>query len=783
MAFLHLSLLAGCGLAAAPILLHLLMRQRPRHQVFPALRFIKQRQVANSRRLQLRHWVLLALRCVAIIIPALALARPSVVSAAASAWFFAGLLGVAALAVGVLALAFHWRQAARAISWGLGGFALLLALGSSAAAFQAWRDGASATLGSQEVPVAAVLVIDTSPRIEYTQENRTRLAVAQEIAEWLIPQFPEDSEVAVLDSRGAGSFAVDRAAATRTVQRLRSTGTPRPLAELLRSALQLVGQSDRRRKEVYLFSDLTAVAWKADQAGDLESLLQDRSHLLTYVVDVGVDQPRNLSLGELQLSAQLLPQSGQLRLSSALRSQGLEGERTVELHLEDADPSLPVVRDGRLELPLARKRGAQVVKFLPGEATPLEFTATGFELGPTNGWLRILGEDGLAVDDVRYFTIDVQKPWPVLVVTGPNVEPDYLVNSISPPEYRQTNQARFTCVSIDQAELSARDLSAFRAICLLDPAPLPDEVWQKLASFAEAGGGVATFLGHHAQAESFNTPASARVLGGKLARVTRSGGDLYVAPRALEHPILAPFRELEGNVPWERFPVYYHWNLDDLAGGTRSVVNYGNNRPALLQTPLGAGKSLTLTTPISDPLRPQGRPAWNELPTGEDAWPAFVLVNEMLQYLVQTGEGRLNYRAGETVVLNNPPEIFPERYQLYTPLEEPQDVLAREGKLTIRVTEHPGAYRLRGQRGGPVARGFSVNLPDDVGDLTRLPQERLDELLGKDRYRLAKTREEIDRAVGSDRQGSEFFLPLFAFFALVLGLEQLLANRFYRKEE
>lgn len=783
MAFLHLSLLAGCGLAAAPIVLHLLMRQRPRHQVFPALRFIKQRQVTNSRRLQLRHWVLLALRCAAIAIPALALARPSVVSAAASAWFFAGLLGFAALAVGVLALAFHWRQAARAITWGLGGLAVLLALGSSAAAFQAWRDGANATLGSQEVPVAAVLIVDTSPRMDYTHENRPRLAVAQEIAEWLIAQFPEDSEVAVLDSRGSGSFAVDRAAATRTLQRLRTTGTPRPLVELLRSAVQLVGQSEKRRKEVYLFSDLTAAAWKAEQAGDLQGLLAERPNLLAYIIDVGVEQPRNLSLGELQLSAQLLPQSGQLRISSAVRALGMEGDRTLELHLEDADPSLPVVRDGKLELPQSRKRGAQTVKLSPGGPAPFEFTATGFELGPTHGWVRILGEDGLAVDDVRYFTIDVQKPWPVLVVTGPNIEPDYLVNSISPPEYRQTNQARFTCTSIDQAELAERDLTPYRAICLLDPAAMPDEVWQKLASFVEAGGGVATFLGHHAQAANFNTETSSRVLGGTLARVTRSGGDLYVAPRTHEHPILAPFRELEGNVPWDRFPVYYHWNLDDLSGGTRSIVNYGNNRPALLETPAGAGKSLTLTTPITDPLRPEGRPTWNELPTGEDAWPAFVLVNEMLQYLVQTGEGRLNYRSGETVVLNNPPEIFPERYQLFTPLEEPQDVLARDGKLTIRVTEHAGAYRLRGQRGGPVARGFSVNLPDDVGDLERLPPERLDELLGKDRYRLARTREEIDRAVGSDRQGSEFFLPLFAFFALVLGLEQLLANRFYRKEE
>lgn len=781
MTFLHMSLLTGCGLAAAPILLHLMMRQKPRHQVFPALRFIKERQVTNTRRLQLRHWVLLTLRCAAIAIPALALARPSVASAAASAWVFAGLLGFAALAVALLALAFHWRKTAQSLVLGLALAALLLTLGSSYSGYRAWRDGVNATLGSQEVPVAAALVIDTSPRMDYIHENHARLAAAQETASWLVTQFPEDSEVAVIDSRGGGAFAADRAAATRTIDRLRTTGAPRPLVELLRSAIQLVSQSERRRKEIYLFSDLSAAAWKADQAGDLDGLLKERPNLLVYVVDVGVEQPRNLSLGELQLSAQLLAQSGQLKISTVLRSLGLEGERTVELHLEDADPNLPVIRDGKLELPRDQKRGAQTVNLATGNPTSIEFSVTGFELGAAQGKVRIVGEDGLSADDVRYFAIDVQKPWPVLVATGPNVDSDYLVNSIAPPDYRQTNQARFICQTIDQAELPGKDLAAFRAVCLLDPSPLPDEAWQKLATFVEGGGGVAIFLGHHAQAANFNTTASQRVLGGKLARVTRTGGDVYLAPRSLDHPVMAPFRELEANVPWDRFPVYYHWNLDDLSSETRSLVSFGNNRPALLETPLGNGKVLTLTTPISDPLRPEGRPTWNELPTGEDAWPAFVLVNEILQYLVQTGEGRLNYHTGDTVVLNNPPELFPERYQLFTPLEEPQEVLARDGKLVIRVTERAGPYRLRGQRGGPLARGFAVNYDDEVGDLTRISPERLDELLGKERYRLARTRDEIDRAVGADRQGSEFFLPLFAFFALVLGLEQLLANRFYKK--
>jgi hypothetical protein len=134
-------------------------------------------------------------------------------------------------------------------------------------------------------------------------------------------------------------------------------------------------------------------------------------------------------------------------------------------------------------------------------------------------------------------------------------------------------------------------------------------------------------------------------------------------------------------------------------------------------------------------------------------------------------------------VLRNDPATQPERYQLFTPLDEPQDLLARDGRVTVRFTDNPGAYRLRGQRSGPIVRGFAVNLPADAGDLTRLPATQLEEMLGKDRFHLAKSKEEIDRAVGADRIGSEFYPLLMLLLVLALGSEQVLANRFYRKEE
>src|SRR5262245_37687982 len=102
MAFVNLSLLLGGALVAIPVVLHLIMRQKPKQLVFPAVRFIQQRRIANQRRLQLRHWILLALRCAAIGLVALALARPSVASADLSNWLAIGLVGIVALGVALI---------------------------------------------------------------------------------------------------------------------------------------------------------------------------------------------------------------------------------------------------------------------------------------------------------------------------------------------------------------------------------------------------------------------------------------------------------------------------------------------------------------------------------------------------------------------------------------------------------------------------------------------------------------------------------------------------------
>jgi hypothetical protein len=57
--------------------------------------------------------------------------------------------------------------------------------------------------------------------------------------------------------------------------------------------------------------------------------------------------------------------------------------------------------------------------------------------------------------------------------------------------------------------------------------------------------------------------------------------------------------------------------------------------------------------------------------------------------------------------------------------------------------------------------------------------ERIASVLGPDRVRIARSREEIEIRVGHGRVGRELFPAVILLLAMVLGAELLLANRFY----
>ena len=68
-----------------------------------------------------------------------------------------------------------------------------------------------------------------------------------------------------------------------------------------------------------------------------------------------------------------------------------------------------------------------------------------------------------------------------------------------------------------------------------------------------------------------------------------------------------------------------------------------------------------------------------------------------------------------------------------------------------------------------------------AANAVREQQRLLAAEFGPIKFRLARTRQQIDRDISMGRVGRELYPPLILILALVLGLEMLVANRFYRE--
>lgn len=129
MTFLHAGLAAaGLACVAIPIAVHLLMRRRRRPVMWGAMRFLIEAYRMRRRRLLLEQWLLLATRCLLVVLIALAVGRPLVGALAGPATggrtlyilIDNSMTSAAADADGATALQRH-KQAARSLLTTLGG--------------------------------------------------------------------------------------------------------------------------------------------------------------------------------------------------------------------------------------------------------------------------------------------------------------------------------------------------------------------------------------------------------------------------------------------------------------------------------------------------------------------------------------------------------------------------------------------------------------------------------------------------------------------------------------
>lgn len=786
----------GGLLLLVPIVLHFLMRPKPKDIVFPALRFLKARQQSNTSSMRIRHFLLLLMRCLLIGLVALALAGPSVASADFGNWLTLGGIGISGLLVGIIAL-LAWLRPSK--NWLMIGILAAIFLGhliyGAISANRLLNSESAQLLGDDQAPVAALIVIDTSPRMDYKTQNQTRLQAGKEIGTWLIGQLPADSQVCVLPtSNDRPFFSVDVAAAQRRLETLEINFSGVSVPGALLDGLQILNKATQERKEIYLITDLTRQSWGDENPRALLKQLDKEPNTNLFVLDVGVVDASNFSLTDLQLSDVEISQSGRLSISTQIQRQGSAGQRTIRMSIEKPDPPLPVVRNGQAVFPDKYFDGQVVSKDIREESSAdLKFTfSQPLAKGTYHGKVEIEGEDGLAIDDQRFFTIRVGDTKRALVVHPQDVNPRIMQSLLAPRDKIESGTAKYECDVMPQTNfIGLSDWSQYDAIFLLNPLPIQEADWNRLETFATGGGGLGIFLGHNAADgplahRSFTTPAAQRVLTGALEQQWyNEDSDVFLSPKELTHPVFELVRANETAVLWNRFPVFLHWGIEPDQSSeelpTQTLLRYNNREPAVIQRLIGAGRVLVMTTPITEYGYVENRTSWNALLTGNPL-PAFMLLNGITSFLVQRDVGSLNVKVGQSVSFSNDPREYPETYQVFSPAaQKPPSKLNSDGKLRYRFTDSPGHYRLKGIFNEQVLlRGFSANLDLAATDLTRIGPDKLDSFLGHQRYQLAQQKSEIVRQQGTTRRGMEFYPLLMLMMMVVLVVEYLMSNRFYK---
>ncbi len=780
MSFVHVSILGlGSLFVALPVILHLAMRQQPKQLIFPAMRFLRQREATNRRRLQLRQWILLLSRCLLILLMALALARPSVSSGDTGSWIVVGILGLLfLLCLAVLLAALTQRRGILALA-SLGLLTLASLAGFAQTAWSVTQQRAPLLLGDQKAAVAAVLICDTSPRMLYRDQNQTRLERCQEMASWLLRQLPLESQVAVIDSGpNPAAFAVDRGAALQSIKTLEVTYAPQPWSRRWEQALELLRSSTMPRKELYVLTDLSRGTWSDLESSAMANRLAEMPEVDVQLIDVGAENPQNDRVASLELSQATLTPGTPLQLDVQLDRTGEAGSRTAVLALEPLDANGPLIVDGRVNSPTPEVRGSENVQLSAGSPTSLRFAISSLPVGTHYGYVELTGDDRLPVDNRRYFTLHVREPWTVCVMAGPGAEASLVTEWLAPLEMRESGRAKFNVRMIRPEELEKNLGPEVAAVALLDPRPLDGPVWTALLGYVQRGGGLGLFLGRNAQsASAFNAPSNAALLPGALDRQWRDEQGISLAPREFDHPLLSVFRNIRESISWEGMPIYRHWVLGAMHSEARTLVEYSNGKPAIIERTVGQGRVVMMTTPVTDPDQ-KDPPPWNFLPTSLQSWPTFVLLDRMFLYLVQTSDPPLNYEVGQSAWLPTP-DRQTQRYSMFTPRGDWVELAAADGQVSMPFTELPGAYRLRTKNDGKLPCGFSVNLSPSLTRLERIAAQDIDRLLGPGRVRIAKNEEQVVREMDEVRIGREFYPFLLPVLAVILGLEYVVSNRFY----
>jgi hypothetical protein len=426
------------------------------------------------------------------------------------------------------------------------------------------------------------------------------------------------------------------------------------------------------------------------------------------------------------------------------------------------------------------------------QSVPFEINTSQLELkpGPHQVEVRHATVDPMPFNNVRFATFTILEGRQVLVITDDTTRQNYWELAVNSKE-------GFRCKSIstkDAARLDADALSSYAVVTLFCVAH-PEPLWKLLGEYVQSGGGLIVVPGgNEISKDDYNSTEAAKLLPGRLVGYEMLKGEKGLfwdfQETVYQHPILKPWGEwrLDKNIELIQAPRWTNqfWEIDYDKAKARAIINYAEkkSRPALLERQFDAkegraGKVLLFTTPMDGGRRP---PANNFLES-----PSFYPVIAFYSNNFLAGDPaslNLNFITGQS-----PPMVQLPRgpragvYVVHGPGVMDNVSPETQGELRFRELAKPGNYLVKPHNEEEVVGAFSLNLPAEECSAVRVPAEEIAALFGSDAVVPVDRRAKLRDALKGHLSEPEELLPLLMIvLLLVLAVENLLANKFYRRE-
>ncbi|XZE42950.1 BatA domain-containing protein [Pirellulaceae bacterium SH467] len=449
MTFLNAILALGATAFVVPLVIHLLYRSRYRVVEWGAMRFLQSARSSNSRRFQLKQWLLLLLRCLIPVFLALAMSRPLVQS-----WSSGGL--GSSLSLAILLDDSISMQALREDSTTRWNYAL--------SQIEQLRD---------ELPEnarIAVVLAGSPPRIV---EAKTRA----DLANWLRVARENPSIAGNLDTENSQSLA-----------------------------LEWLGREQTSSRFILLATDLEEKDWSGREetwtrfADRLSEQIVAPKFSLLQTADARTDpiEQRLLGNGSIHLRAtspKWVTPNEPLELKAVVFNDSLEprNDTSIRLFIDEKE-----IEEQRVSL------GAN-------SQTELTFRWTASEAGEFLARIAMESDDRLRLDNESYLPLRVLSPVRVLMVDGDRKpekmasESDYLKLALAP--FSQLAKGRsdpFECTVVGPNEWGDAQLKNAEVVVLCNVPALTESQSSILANWVQRGGGLLVFPGDRTNGDAWN---------------------------------------------------------------------------------------------------------------------------------------------------------------------------------------------------------------------------------------------------------------------------------------